>query len=444
MTKIDVVSGFLGAGKTTLIKKLLQEALDGSKTVLIENEFGEIGIDGGFLKEAGIEIKEMNSGCICCSLVGDFGASLKEVIETYAPERILIEPSGVGKLSDVLRAVEDVAADLDVQVNSAVAVVDASKAKMYIKNFGEFFINQIEYAGTIILSRTDKADAAKVQECVRLIREHNDKATIITTPLAQLEGRAVLETIEGADTLADMMKEMLEHAKEEHEHHHHEEGECCGHKHHHDHDGEECCGHGHHHHHDDEECCGHEHHHHEEGECCEHKHHHDHDGEECCGHGHHHHEEGECCGHGHDHDGEECCKHGHHHDHDGEECCEHGHHHDGECHEHHHDHDGHCGCGHDHHGHHHADEVFTSWGKESPAKFTATRVESILTALDSGEYGAILRAKGMVPAQDGTWIYFDYVPGEHGVRTGKPDVTGKFCVIGAQLREDRLEELFRA
>lgn len=467
MTKIDVVSGFLGAGKTTLIKKLLQEALDGSKTVLIENEFGEIGIDGGFLKEAGIEIKEMNSGCICCSLVGDFGASLKEVIETYAPERILIEPSGVGKLSDVLRAVEDVAADLDVQVNSAVAVVDASKAKMYIKNFGEFFINQIAYAGTIILSRTDKADAAKVQECVRLIREHNDKATIITTPLAQLEGRAVLETIEGADTLEDMMKEMLEHAKEEHEHHHHDE--------------EECCGHGHHHH-EEGECCGHGHHHHEEGECCEHKHHHDHDGEECCGHGHHHHEEGESCGHGHDHDGGESCEHGHHHEHDGEECCghehhheegescghghhhheegencghehhhhdgeeccEHGHHHDGECHGHHHDHDGHCGCGHDHHGHHHADEVFTSWGKESPAKFTAARIESILTALDSGEYGAILRAKGMVPAEDGTWIYFDYVPGEHGVRTGKPDVTGKFCVIGAQLREDRLEELFRA
>ena len=456
MTKIDVVSGFLGAGKTTLIKKLLQEALDGSKTVLIENEFGEIGIDGGFLKEAGIEIKEMNSGCICCSLVGDFGASLKEVIETYAPERILIEPSGVGKLSDVLRAVEDVAADLDVQVNSAVAVVDASKAKMYIKNFGEFFINQIEYAGTIILSRTDKADAAKVQECVRLIREHNDKATIITTPLAQLEGRAVLETIEGADTLEDMMKEMLEHAKEEHEHHHH--------------DDEECCGHGHHRHHDDEECCGHEHHHHEEGECCEHKHHHeegeccghghDHDGEECCKHGHHHDHDGEeCCGHEHHHEEGESCGHGHHHHeegencghehhhHAGEECCEHGHHHDGECHEHHHDHDGHCGCGHDHHdhhGHHHADEVFTSWGKESPAKFTAARIESILTALDSGEYGAILRAKGMVPAEDGTWIYFDYVPGEHGVRTGKPDVTGKFCVIGAQLREDRLEELFRA
>ena len=367
MTKIDVVSGFLGAGKTTLIKKLLKEALDGSKTVLIENEFGEIGIDGGFLKESGIEIKEMNSGCICCSLVGDFGTSLKEVIETYAPERILIEPSGVGKLSDVLRAVENVAADLEVQVNSAVAVVDASKAKMYIKNFGEFFINQIEYAGTIILSRTDKVNAAKLQECVALIQEHNNKATIITTPLAELEGRAVLETIEGADTLEDMMKEVLERTQEEHAHHHHH------------HDGEECCGHEHHHH-DGEECCGHEHHHH--------------DGEECCGHEHHHH--------------------------DGEEC-----------------------CGHDHHGHHHADEVFTSWGKESPAKFTAERIESILTSLDSGEYGAILRAKGMVPAEDGTWVYFDYVPQEHDIRTGKPEVTGKFCVIGAQLREDKLEELFR-
>lgn len=375
MTKIDVVSGFLGAGKTTLIKKLLKEALDGSKTVLIENEFGEIGIDGGFLKESGIEIKEMNSGCICCSLVGDFGTSLREVIETYSPERILIEPSGVGKLSDVLRAVENVAADLDVQVNSAVAVVDASKAKMYIKNFGEFFINQIEYAGTIILSRTDKASAAKVQECVELIREHNDKATIITTPLTELEGKAVLETIEGADTLAEMMKEMLEHTKEEHEHHHHHDGECCEEHGHHHHDGE--CGEEHEHHHHDGECCeGHEHHHDEEG------------------------------------------------------------------HEHHH-HDGECGCGHDHHGHHHADEVFTSWGKESPAKFTAEKIESILTALDSGEYGAILRAKGMVPAQDGTWIYYDYVPGEHDIRTGKPEVTGKYCVIGAELKEDKLEELFR-
>ncbi len=393
MTKIDVFSGFLGAGKTTLIKKLLKEALDGSKTVLIENEFGEIGIDGGFLKESGIEIKEMNSGCICCSLVGDFGTSLKEVIETYGPDRILIEPSGVGKLSDVLKAVENVAADLDVQVNSAVAVVDASKAKMYIKNFGEFFINQIEYAGTIILSRLDKVSAEKLEECVKMVREHNGKATIVTTPLAELDGRAVLETIEGADTLDEMMKEMLEHAQEDHGHRHH--------------DGEEHECHGHHHDGEEHECHGHRHHDGEEHECHGHRHH---DGEEHECHGHHHHEE-ECCGHEH-----------YHHDHE----CGCGHHHD-----------------HDHHGHHHADEVFTSWGKESPAKFTAERVESILTALDSGEYGAILRAKGMVPAQDGSWIYFDYVPEEHDVRTGKPEVTGKYCVIGAELKEDRLEELFR-
>lgn len=360
MTKIDVVSGFLGAGKTTLIKKLLAEALDGSKTVLIENEFGEIGIDGGFLKEAGIEIKEMNSGCICCSLVGDFGTSLKEVVSTYAPERILIEPSGVGKLSDVLKAVENVAKDLDVQVNSAVAVVDATKCKMYIKNFGEFFINQIEYAGTIILSRTDKASQEKIAEAVTLIREHNAKATIITTPLAQLEGKAILDTIEGADKLDDLLAEMLEKAHEEHEHHHH---------HHHDDDEECCCGH---HHHDDEE--EHEHHHHDHGPDC-------------------------TCG----------------------------------C----HDHD------HDHHHHHHADEVFTSWGMETPNKYSRSEIESILTALDSGEYGAILRAKGMVPAEDGTWIYYDYVPEEQDVRTGKPEVTGKICVIGAELKEDKLAELFR-
>ena len=351
MTKIDVFSGFLGAGKTTLIKKLLKEALDGSKTVLIENEFGEIGIDGGFLKEAGIEIKEMNSGCICCSLVGDFGASLKEVIQIYAPDRILIEPSGVGKLSDVLRAVENVAAELDVQVNSAVAVVDAAKAKMYIKNFGEFFINQIAYAGTIVLSRTDKVSAERLEECVGLIREHNAAAAIITTPLDQLEGKAVLETIEGADTLDEMMQEMLEDVHREGHHHH--EGECCHHE---------------------------EGHHHHEGECC-------------------HHEEGH-------------------------------HHHEGEC------------CHHDGHGHHHADEVFTSWGKESPAKYTEDRIEGILTALDSGEYGAVLRAKGMVPGEYGQWIYFDYVPQEHDIRKGMPAVTGKFCVIGAQLKEERLEELF--
>ena len=394
MTKIDVFSGFLGAGKTTLIKKLLKEALDGSKTVLIENEFGEIGIDGGFLKEAGIEIKEMNSGCICCSLVGDFGSSLKEVIETYAPERILIEPSGVGKLSDVLKAVENVAANLNVKVNSAVAVVDASKAKMYIKNFGEFFINQIAFAGTIILSRTDKVSAEKLAECVALIREHNAKATIITTPLAELDGKAILETIEGADTLDDMMREMMEqlHDEDEHEHHHH-----------HDHD-------------DDDDEDEHEHHHH---------HDHDDDDDE---HEHHHH-------HDHDDDDEDEHEHHHHHDHDDDED-EHEHHH--------HDHE--CCCGHDHdhhHHHHHADEVFTSWGKESPAKFTKERIESILTALDSGEYGAILRAKGMVPAEDGTWIYYDYVPEEHDIRTGKPEVTGKICVIGSNLKEDQLEELFR-
>ncbi|MCI8286893.1 MAG: cobalamin biosynthesis protein CobW [Lachnospiraceae bacterium] len=442
MTKIDVFSGFLGAGKTTLIKKLLKEALDGSKTVLIENEFGEIGIDGGFLKESGIEIKEMNSGCICCSLVGDFGTSLKEVIETYAPERILIEPSGVGKLSDVLKAVENVAADLDVQVNSAVAVVDASKAKMYIKNFGEFFINQIEYAGTILLSRTDKVSAAKLEECVTMVREHNAKAVIITTPLAELDGKAVLETIEGVDTLEEMMREMLEHAGEEHEHHHHHEhggGEhhCChGEGHDHEHEEGECC-----HHHADEEHC--HHHEHEEGECChhhadeEHCHHHEHEEGESC----HHHADEEHCHH-HEHEGGESChhhadeEHCHHHEHEEGECC---HHHDGEGHH----HDEHCGCGHDHHGHHHADEVFTSWGKESPAKFTGERIESILTALDSGEYGAILRAKGMVPAEDGTWIYFDYVPEEHDIRAGKPEVTGKYCVIGAELKEDKLEELFR-
>ena len=409
MTKIDVFSGFLGAGKTTLIKKLLKEALDGSKTVLIENEFGEIGIDGGFLKEAGIEIKEMNSGCICCSLVGDFGTSLREVIETYAPERILIEPSGVGKLSDVLKAVDDVAVTLNVQVNSAVAVVDASKAKMYIKNFGEFFINQIAYAGTIILSRTDKVTPEKLEECVALIREHNRKATIITTPLEQLDGKAVLETIEGADSLDEMMKEMLERAKEEHEeheHHHHYHDEECGCGCHHDHDEDEEEHEHHHHHHDDEDEEEHEHHHH---------HHDDEDEEE---HEHHHHH--------HDDEDEEEHEH-HHHHHDDEECG--------------------CGCHHDHehghHHHHHADEVFTSWGKETPAKFTPEKIESILTALDSGEYGSILRAKGMVPAEDGTWIYYDYVPEEHDIRTGKPEVTGKICVIGAELKEDKLEELFR-
>ena len=414
MTKIDVVSGFLGAGKTTLIKKLLKEALDGSKTVLIENEFGEIGIDGGFLKEAGIEIKEMNSGCICCSLVGDFGTSLKEVISTYAPERILIEPSGVGKLSDVLKAVENVAGDLDVEINSAVAVVDASKCKMYMKNFGEFFSNQIEYAGTIILSRTDKVDQAKLNACVEMIREHNDKATIITTPLAQLDGKEVLKTIEGADKLEDMMKEMLEHIHDDHD-----EDECCDHDHehhhHHDHDDDDHdheCGCGHHHDDDDED--EHEHHHHHDHDEDEHEHHHhDHDEDE---HEHHHHD--------HDHD--------HEHDHDEHE--HHHHHHgDGEC------DDPECAC---HHHHHHADEVFTSWGAETPKQFTQADIDRILTALDSGEYGAILRAKGIVPAADGQWLHFDYVPQEHEVRYGAADYTGRLCVIGSQLKEDGLKTLF--
>ena len=384
MTKIDIVSGFLGAGKTTLIKKLLKEVLAGTKVVLIENEFGEIGVDGGFLKDAGIEIKEMNSGCICCSLVGDFGTSLQEVLTTYEPERILIEPSGVGKLSDVMKAVQGVKTEVEVQLNSAVAVVDASKCKMYIKNFGEFFINQIEHAGTIILSRTDKMSEEKVKKCVEMIREHNAKASIITTPWDQLEGKDILDTIEGAKDLeAELMKEVME----EHDHHHH------------DHDEEGC---GHHHHDHDEEGC---------------EHHHDHDEE---GHGHHH-------GHG-----EEGCGH-HHHDHD-EEC--HGHHH----------HDGECGCGHDHghEGHHHADEVFTSWGMETPAAYSRENIEEILKKLeDEKTYGFVLRAKGMVSAGDGTWVYFDYVPGESNVREGKPEYTGKFCVIGSKLNEANLEELFR-
>lgn len=386
MTKIDIVSGFLGAGKTTLIKKLLAETLADTKVVLIENEFGEIGIDGGFLKEAGIEIKEMNSGCICCSLVGDFGTSLKEVLHTYEPERILIEPSGVGKLSDVMKAVQDVIDSKDVVLNSAVAVVDASKCKMYIKNFGEFFINQIEYAGTIVLSRTGDISEEKLNKAIELIREHNEKAVIITTPWEQIEGADILATIEGAKDLeAELMEELRAHRHEEEEHHHH-----------HHHEGEE---HDHHHHEGEE----HEHHHHHEGE--EHEHHHHHEGEE---HEHHHHHEGE--------------EHEHHHDH-GSECT--------------------CGC-HDHeHGHHHADEIFTSWGMETPKAYSRDEVENILEELEEeGKYGFVLRAKGMVPGVDGGWIYFDYVPGESNVREGKPDVTGKFCVIGSELKEDALEQLF--
>ena len=376
MTKIDIVSGFLGAGKTTLIKKLLNEALKDSKVVLIENEFGEIGIDGGFLKDAGIEIKEMNSGCICCSLVGDFGTSLKEVMKTYQPERILIEPSGVGKLSDVMKAVQDVIDEHEVVLNSAVAVVDASKCKMYIKNFGEFFINQIEHAGTIILSRTGNISEDKLKKAVELIREHNTKATIITTPWDELDGKVILATIEGAaDLEAELMAELKEQREHDHDHEHH----------HHDHDGE-CCHHDHDHHHEDEEEHEHEHHHHDhDGECC----HHDHD---------HHHEHGEDCT---------------------------------------------CGChDHDHH-HHHADEIFGSWGMETPDQYSKEDLEKILEALgDDDRYGMVLRAKGMVPCTEGGFIYFDYVPGESNIRPGKPDVTGKFCVIGSKLKEEALKELF--
>ncbi len=402
MTKIDIVSGFLGAGKTTLIKKLLKDALAGTKVVLIENEFGEIGIDGGFLKEAGIEIKEMNSGCICCSLVGDFGTSLREVMDTYAPERILIEPSGVGKLSDVMRAVSDAAEGSEMALNSAVAVVDASKCKMYAKNFGEFFLNQISYAGTVILTRADKASQEKMDEAVALIREHNPKAKIITTPLTELDGKLILDTIEGnSDLEAEMLAEVLAAKEEEHHHHHHDEEE-------HDHEEHD---HEHHHHHDeDEHCCGHDHHHHDEEE---------HDHEE------------------HDHE------HHHHHDED-EHCCDHDHHHhDEEEHDHEHHHDEHCGCGHHHHHHHDADEVFTSWGFETPAKYTAEQVEGFLKALEDEEkYGIVLRAKGMVAGQDGSWIHFDYVPQESDVRTGAADVTGKICVIGSGLKEDALQALF--
>ncbi len=399
MTKIDIVSGFLGAGKTTLIKKLLNEALKDSKVVLIENEFGEIGIDGGFLKDAGIEIKEMNSGCICCSLVGDFGTSLKEVMKTYQPERILIEPSGVGKLSDVMKAVQDVIDEHEVVLNSAVAVVDASKCKMYIKNFGEFFINQIEHAGTIILSRTGNISEEKLKKAVELIREHNTKATIITTPWDALDGKDILATIEGATDLeAELMAELKEQREHDHEHEHHHDhnGECC----HHDHD--------HDHHHDDDDHEEHEHHHHDHDE---------HDHEE---HEHHHHDYDE-----HDHE-----EHGHHHDHE----------------EHEHGEDCTCGChdhDHEHHHHHHADEVFGSWGMETPDQYSREDLEKILAALeDDDKYGMVLRAKGMVPCTEGGFIYFDYVPGESNIRPGKPDVTGKFCVIGSKLKEDALKELF--
>ncbi len=389
MTKIDVISGFLGAGKTTFIKKLLEEAIAGEQVVLIENEFGEIGIDGGFLKDAGIEIREMNSGCICCSLVGDFGKSLQEVITRYQPQRVIIEPSGVGKLSDVMKAVRDVSADLDVTLNSSVTVVDVKKCRMYMKNFGEFFNNQIQYAGNIVLSRTDIADHDKVEAAVAMIRELNDKASIITTPLDQLTGAQLLEIIEKPDTMMeDLMAEVQEQYHEHHHHHDHEHGEECG-----------CHDHEHHHHHDHE--------HDEECGCHDHEHHHDHD-----------HEHGEECG---------CHDHDHHHDHD-------------------HDHGEGCSCGchdHDHH-HHHADEVFTSWGMETAAPIKREDLEAVLEDLaETTHYGEVLRAKGMLPTDKaGEWLYFDLVPEQYEIREGKPDYTGKVCVIGARLKEEELNKAF--
>ena len=378
MAKIDIISGFLGAGKTTLIKKLVADAFQGEKLVIIENEFGEIGIDGGFLKESGIQITEMNSGCICCSLVGDFGTSLKEVVDKYHPDRIIIEPSGVGKLSDVIKAVKDLHIENEIRLNSASTVADASKVKMYMKNFGEFFNNQIEHAGTIILSRTQNVSEDKLKKAIEMIRSLNADAHIITTPWDSLDGKQILAAMENVTNLElEMLAEQAEKTHEEHEHeHHHHDGECC-------------CGH---HHDDDEE---HEHHHH------------DHDDE--------------CCHHDHDHEHEH-----HHHDHDGE-CCHHDHDH-----EHHH-----------HEGHHHADDVFTSWGEETPNKYDKEALDAILKKLaNTNEYGSILRAKGMLPANDGTWMYFDLVPEEYEIREGNPDYTGRICVIGAELKEDALKELF--
>ena len=390
MTKIDIVSGFLGAGKTTLIKKMVKEAYQGEKLVLIENEFGEISIDGGFLKDAGIQISEMSSGCICCSLVGDFGKALREVKEQFQPDRILIEPSGVGKLSDVIVAVENTAAeDPELKLNSFVTVADATKVKVYMKNFGEFYNNQIESAGTIILSRTQKLNQEKLEAAVALLREKNPNAAILTTPWDELDGKTILSAIEKVSLADELLARMqAEHAADEAEHHHH----------HHDHEED-----------DHDHCC---HHDHEEHDHC----HHDHDEDEHC----HHHE------HDHDHDHEHC--HDHDHDH------EHEHHHDGEeC------DDPHCSC---HHHHHHADEVFTSWGVETVKVFTEGELETILTALDSGDYGAILRAKGIVHSEDGKWLHFDFVPEEHQIRFGAADYTGRLCVIGSQLKEDGLKTLF--
>ena len=433
MTKIDIFSGFLGAGKTTLIKKLITEAFAGQQVVLIENEFGEIGIDGGFLKESGIQINELNAGCICCSLVGDFRTALQQVVEQYHPDRIVIEPSGVGKLSDVTRAVEGVAEHLDVQLNSFVTVADVNKVKMYMKNFGEFYDDQISHASCILLSRTQTASEEKIAAAVAMLREKNPTATIVTTAWDHLTGEQILKAMSTkddfkAELIAMAAKANEEHAhedeEEEHEHHHHhydENGVCsCGHHHDHDDDDDDEDEHEHHHHdhdeheHDDHCCCGHHHDHDDDDDEHEHEHHH-HDHDE------HEHEHGDhcCCGHDHDHD----------HDHDHEE------------HEHHHDHDGHCCCGHHHHDHH-ADEVFTSWGVETARKFTKAEVEHALTELDTGNYGMILRSKGIVDGGADGWLEFDYVPGEWEVRSRSADVGGKLVVIGSKLNETAIAQLF--
>ena len=438
MTKIDIFSGFLGAGKTTLIKKLIKEAFAGQQVVLIENEFGEIGIDGGFLKESGIQINELNAGCICCSLVGDFRTALQQVVEQYHPDRIVIEPSGVGKLSDVTRAVEGVAEHLDVQLNSFVTVADMNKVKMYMKNFGEFYDDQISHASCILLSRTQTASEEKIAAAVAMLREKNPTATIVTTAWDHLTGEQILKAMSTkddfkAELIAMAAKANEEHAhedeEEEHEHHHHhydENGVCsCGHHHDHDDDDDDEDEHEHHHHDHDEHDHDHDEHDHDHDDhcCCGHHHDHDHDDDDD-EHEHHHHDHDE---HDHDHDDHCCC--GHDHDHDHEE------------HEHHHDHDGHCCCGHHHHDHH-ADEVFTSWGVETARKFTKAEVEHALNELDTGNYGMILRSKGIVDGGADGWLEFDYVPGEWEVRSRSADVGGKLVVIGSKLNETAIAQLF--
>ena len=432
MTKINIISGFLGAGKTTLIKKLLGGAFQGEKVVLLENEYGEVGVDGGFMRDSGIQVTELNSGCICCTLVGDFSRALDELIDTYHPDRIIIEPSGVGKLSDIRRVVVDMMDSHEITLEGSATVADVGKCRMYAKNFGEFFIDQIENAETIILSRTQNTTEERIEKCVNLLREYNEHARIITTPWDELTGAQMLDVIESAESLLST-DEVVRHAHE-HEHHHHDHDECCDHDHeHHHHDHDECDHDHEHHHHDHDECCDHdhEHHHHDHDECDhDHEHHHDHDHD----HEHHHDHDHECCDHDHE----------HHHDHD-HECCDHDHEHDHEHHHHDHDHGEGCTCGchHDHHGHHHADEVFQNIGVETPRKFEEAAIRAALDELDDEKrFGSILRAKGILPLTDGKWLHFDYVPGESDVRYGSADYTGRLCVIGTKINEAALKELF--